>query len=533
MQIGAFFAVVLDLFFLRRITHATPISPVDAGASRSTGEVSDDRLLRQVADQPQKARTAVAVDSDGSFETVSIHQMQRPIDASMSKSHSSGQQKSERRPHKHDLEVQETLMPKESWESEASTAKLSESLQSSVTPKTTIRSAMPPQKSISGDQTALGVDLKAAALLGKVHGNVLAGLADAAKADGVQLYAKYLLCIAGLILLAVSFFTAYGRLDIPDVVLGWIACSLYLVLALSIDMLIFKAKSSDVTVFSFEPACVVILVEFGKFVTSAGLFGLSRLRPMVSGEPLLSGKFSMNDVTWLSFPAVLFLASNILTFQAIGANDMASFGVFRDTGLLWIAAIWCVVFRVTLTFNRIVALLGIFASLCINQLTPPLSATWSPAILLVCVMALLNACASVAQEFALKRNMALDINLQNSISCIFGMLAGVLYLGVKLPARLGSVQAFFEGFDMLTFMLVGLLLTLGLLVVRVLKYASSVMKSIMQSLRGPLTVLIAPALGFKSRTDTLAYVSAVIVSISAFFFLLQGKPKMDKKNMAK
>merc|ERR1712078_468114 len=94
------------------------------------------------------------------------------------------------------------------------------------------------------------------------------------------------------------------------------------------------------------------------------------------------------------------------------------------------------------------------------------------------------------------------------------------------PAKLSSHQAFFDGFDMLTFLLVSVLLVLSLLVVRILKYASSIIKSVMQCLRAPLIVLLAPALGLKTRTDAFAYISAATVSLSAFFFLLQGKPQM-------
>lgn len=249
---------------------------------------------------------------------------------------------------------------------------------------------------------------------------------------------------------------------------------------------------------------------------------------MQNGEAFLDASCSKKDIFWLSLPAMLFFFSNILAFRAIGYNDMASYGVFRDTVLLWNAAIWTVVFRASMSVQHVIGVLGIFAGLVINQITPLLAAAWSPAVLLVCGMALLNAFASVVQEFALKQNMGLDINLQNSISCIFGITAGLLYLILTTPTKLTSAEAFFYGFDTMTFMLLSLLLVLSLLVVRILKYANSVMKSVMQCLRAPVIVLMSPVLGLQSRTDTLAYVSAVVVSCSALFFLLQGRPDLER-----
>jgi hypothetical protein len=289
--------------------------------------------------------------------------------------------------------------------------------------------------------------------------------------------------------------------------------------------MISKAKTEGVNPFNFEPACVSILVEIGKLIVSLLLFGLSRLQPMLHGESLLAdSSCSFRHAFWLSCPAMLFLFSNILAFRAIGDNDMASYGVFRDTVLLWNAAIWTVVFQVSLNCKRIIALLGIFCGLVINQIQPLLSATWTPSVLLVCGMAFLNASASVMQEFAFKQNMHLDINLQNAISCIFGIVAAGVYLAFAAPLKLSSVEAFFDGFDTNTVLLLLTLLTLSLLVARILKYASSVIKSVVQCLRTPLIVLLAPTLGLNSRTDMSAYVSAAVVSLSAFLFLLQGRP---------
>merc|ERR550537_308614 len=117
------------------------------------------------------------------------------------------------------------------------------------------------------------------------------------------------------------------------------------------------------------------------------------------------------------------------------------------------------------------ALVGVFIGLCMNQVLPLMSASWNPFIMMVCVMAFCNASASVANEFAMKQNAGLDINIQNAVLYTFCVISSIAYCWVVNSVKLESVQSFLSGFDRVAALVVLLQLSAGLMVSRILKYA--------------------------------------------------------------
>merc|ERR1719502_494979 len=99
-------------------------------------------------------------------------------------------------------------------------------------------------------------------------------------------------------------------------------------------------------------------------------------------------------------PAVLYALNNLLVFKALGVNDAASFGIFRDTSIIWTAVIRWSVFRTPLGCTRLSGILIILAGLFLNRLSTFLSAKdpLSFMFLWVVLMTLTNATASVANE---------------------------------------------------------------------------------------------------------------------------------------
>merc|ERR1719453_1065074 len=100
------------------------------------------------------------------------------------------------------------------------------------------------------------------------------------------------------------------------------------------------------------------------------------------------------------------------------------------------------------------ALVGVFAGLCLNQFMPLLNAQWNPLILMVCAMALCNASASVANEFAMKQNAGLDINIQNAVLYSFCVVSSLAYCWVVNPVKLWNLQNFLSGFDGIAWLVV-------------------------------------------------------------------------------
>merc|ERR1719453_864193 len=109
-------------------------------------------------------------------------------------------------------------------------------------------------------------------------------------------------------------------------------------------------------------------------------------------------------------------------------------------------------------------------------------------------MTVTNATGSVFNEYALKWNQGLDINMQNAVLYAMCIVFSIVILAVRSPVHLTSLGAFFEGFTNWTILMVCLQASAGLLVSRLLKYADSVYKTIGTCLRGPTLVFVAPFL---------------------------------------
>lgn len=320
---------------------------------------------------------------------------------------------------------------------------------------------------------------------------------------------------------------------------GSMAASFYLCVSVAIDACIATShvratsatKTGSQSAFAFNPLCNIILVELGKLIVSIVLFAKDHIAKRDEGKA--TGNFvagmvaaSMpSDIGFMAIPAACYTLNNILVYMAIGNNEVATFAAFRETAVLWTALFWTTVFKVALGWKRIGAILTIVFGLVLNQVAPLMHATFSWTILLVFSMALANASGSVCNEYALKRVSGADLNLQNIQLYTWCFMLGVVTLAATDHTKLLGSTAFFQGFDGLTLTIVILQLSAGLLVSRILKYASSIQKTMVASLRGPVLVVLSPLLALPSRSDPMTILSALIVGASACFFLMQGKPQ--------
>jgi len=326
---------------------------------------------------------------------------------------------------------------------------------------------------------------------------------------------------AVLVMIAATYI---ATAEASSALLGYASIVCYLTFSVLIDTNI-SASGNAGKGQKFEPACAVILVELGKLIVSCVLYTVARWKPTFSeGQPFIQENFSMKDAVYLAFPGLLFAINNMLVWLSIGHNEMASFGVFRDTIIFFNAAIWCVVFRSTLGLRRNLALCMVFVGLCVNQIGPLLTSSISPMVLLVLLMAFTNAVASVANEFAIKQNSGLDLNLQNAVLYSFCLIWAIVYIVVSKPQKLTSFAAFFENFGFSAWLIVCMQLSAGLLVSRILKYADSITKNVACALRGPILIFLAPVCGLHSRLDFPTGLSAILVGSAACYFLMQGKP---------
>jgi len=206
---------------------------------------------------------------------------------------------------------------------------------------------------------------------------------------------------------------------------------------------------------------------------------------------------------------------------AIGRNDISTFGVFRDTMILWTAFLWRMVFGVPLGPARLLAIAVLVFGLALNQLENLLQSRFSWPLLLVLLMTACNALGSVVNEFALKRRDGMDINVQNAILYAAAVVFTALLILVSGRGLDLYKHGFFEGFTRHTMFTVIMQAFAGLAVSRILKYSDAVQKNIAACLRGPILVVISPAF-VRSSANILTFFSAAIVASGCAIYLHQG-----------
>lgn len=328
--------------------------------------------------------------------------------------------------------------------------------------------------------------------------------------DRMKVYIGEIFCAAAL---AVTFYQYRSReSDSIYHAYATYACCIYLIGSIAIDVTI---KDSPMRV---SPALLVFLVEFGKLIFSSGLWIATRDKtaPIMTSTALPPFLLS----------AAFFVAYNIMVFYSIKNNDIGAFAIFRETAIIWTALTWSFVFRVSLGSVRWLTIFGVFGGLVINQLSlVHFSQPFNSAILVVIAGTLCNACGSVANEFAVKSCIQVDINLQNTVLYALSSVGSLLALWVQQPQAFTRLDRTFAGFDKHTAAIVFLQLFQGLIVSRILKYANSMVKNAVSTLRGPLLLFASMHLGFPVRFDVYVAVSALVTGVFACWFLMLGRPQ--------
>jgi len=326
-----------------------------------------------------------------------------------------------------------------------------------------------------------------------------------------------------------AFFAVVTATPLIDYVsrfhLGLIACAVYTFIAVCVDVSIMAQKQADPLAqpYTFEPCVCVMTVELCKLFLSTMLYTGFQLCKKESPVAVWSTVTSV-DVAWWFLPAALFTMNNALVWWAIGKNDSSTYGVLRDTMVLWTAALWKVVFGAELGLWRLSAIGLVFAGCVANQTSKMMGGGyagfgWASGLILI--MTACNALGTVMNEFALKRRPDLDINVHNMI--LYTLCASFAFGLVMLQrgAHDVFVQGLYSGFNHHAAFTVTLQVTAGLFVSRILAYADSVTKSIAASLRGPILIFVAMAF-VETILTPLTWLAIILVFAGCAVFLLQG-----------
>lgn len=307
---------------------------------------------------------------------------------------------------------------------------------------------------------------------------------------------------------------------------------IYVTFSVSIDIAIAAQRKPEAeSGYDFNPACAILLTEVVKLVISALLY-VSLLIFDRSQAVANLDNLTPRAVVSLLLPAVVFTVNNILVFVALGHNDTSTFGVFRDTMIIWTAILWRTAFKTPLGWTRMVAIGVILIGLVVNQVPNLSSGLMTLTCLWVLLMTFCNSVGSVVNEYAMKFSFGLNINVQNMILYSSCVLCTFLFIIASDRSKIANgPSSYFTGFTSNTFLLVGLQAATGLIVSRMLKYADSVMKTVSACLRGPIFVVVAPIFVRTSSWHVLPVISSVIVASGCCWYMLQGPlqtPKIDQ-----
>lgn len=331
-----------------------------------------------------------------------------------------------------------------------------------------------------------------------------------------------------------------------------IVCVAFLAMSVSADTLTIKVAKASGGRLPIDPICMVIMVEMTKLVASLAFCGWGVWCGEHKKQMLLASQeaarmeaeerdvpepaqapSSALDLAKLMAPgAALYQLSNVLNYYGIAGTSSTQYAIFRETGLLWSAGLWCFVFQAKIGPARWVAIVGIVTGCSVKAFqgihsVQALLHQWG--ILTVCFQSFCSASAGVANEYALKRSFAVDINAQNAVLYGLGASFALLSLLAFDPGRLRSPAAFFHGFGLECGCIVVLQSLTGICASRILKYADVILKGIFTSLRGPTLMLVsvvmtAGAAAGAPWTANFAWqdlVSAAIICPACMLYLLK------------
>ena len=150
-------------------------------------------------------------------------------------------------------------------------------------------------------------------------------------------------------------------------------------------------------------------------------------------------------------------------------------------------------FRRPFGLQRCLALVVLAIGCVSNSLDADLELHLNPTTLLVVLSAFLGALGSVMNEYSVKQDLALNLNVQNAVLYVETML-GCAVLLVFAPSSMSESSSGSSSWSALDFdccLIVCLSAMLGLIVSRILKYSTSITKSYAAAAHCPIEVITA------------------------------------------
>lgn len=326
---------------------------------------------------------------------------------------------------------------------------------------------------------------------------------------------------------AAQLATASSQAELPRVVDGgapprssW--CSLlgalsaplaYLVLYVVYDILCAKSAQDGGGYYRFEPACMVLIIEFGKLMVT--LLFLVVWTPTETPSLYRVGKTAAS----MTLVAVCFTAINIINLVCLAQVSLASYAVWYQTGILFNAVLWYFMFRAPFNTQKVLALLLLTAGCIVNSIQPGLAFHIDSKIGLVLCSALISALGCVLNEYFVKKDVQLDLNIQNAILYTETCICCLVVVAVLDHTRLTSPAKFLQGFATDCWFIASVSILIGLSVSRILKYSSAITKNFVMALHCPVEVFAAHYIVATPLT-VFTFASTVLIGSATFMYYI-------------
>jgi len=304
-----------------------------------------------------------------------------------------------------------------------------------------------------------------------------------------------------------------------------VAPAIYIALYCAFDIFAAKSAKDHGGYYSFFPACMVFTIEFGKLVVSLVLILCSR--------PEMPNKARIVTTASGFIPvAACFAVGNILMLVCLAKVSLANYGVWYQTSIFFNAFLFYIAFRRPFGIQRIIAMSILVVGCVINSIHPGMKLHVDSAVLWVVLSAFVAALGCVMNEYFMKRDFAMDINIQNSILYSETCISCLLIIAFLHPAKLVSPFAFFHGFHGDCWVIAGLSIFIGLSVSRILKYAGVMTKTFATAIHCPIEMIAAHYV-IDLKITSFTVVSALIIGVAIGMYSTAPKYDAPAKLMGK
>jgi len=276
---------------------------------------------------------------------------------------------------------------------------------------------------------------------------------------------------------------------------------------------------------------MVACAEAIKLVASAILHGfgllyqrLSTSGAVVADEPEQQGLWhgALGVALAMSPVAAIYTSNNLLTFYVLAHVRMDAYAVWRNLSILFNAMIWVWALQRPIERHRWVAVGVCLLGSVFNTVEPDGRIVVDLALSGVLLSAFLSSLACVFNERVIKSKEAatLDINQVNmllyceTLGCLSLIFLVRRFAFSDASLSLAVVAAIKPG----AWRIISLQVAMGLSVSRILKYADSMAKTIVGSLRDVAIVVIAPYVVTATRNDNVAVGSACLVGLAGLIY---------------